>query len=68
MTLQFLLSLLAVLGAALWFGRSLWSAASGKGCASGCGGCGHKAACPLPRLDALRRAPAEPGPGPGTAA
>ena len=59
MTLQFILVLFAVLGAALWFGRDLWKAALGTGCASGCGGCGHREACPLPRLEALNRASSE---------
>ncbi|MFN8012558.1 MAG: hypothetical protein U0P81_14405 [Holophagaceae bacterium] len=62
MTLQFSLALLAVLGAALWFGRGLWKAATGSGCASGCGGCGHRAACPLPRLEALPKAPSAGAP------
>lgn len=67
MTLQFLLVLLAVLGAALWFGRDLWKSAKGTGCASGCGGCGHRAACPLPRLEAVQRASADRPRRPGTA-
>ncbi len=67
MTLQFLIVLLAVLGAALWFGRDLWKAAMGTGCASGCGGCGHRAACPLPKLEALQRASADRREGPGAA-
>ncbi len=68
MTLQSILALLAVAGAALWACRSLWSAAKGGGCASGgCGGC-EKGGCPVPRLEALHRARTGRGGSPTSAA
>lgn len=56
MTLQLVLVLLAVLTAALWLGRGLWAAATGRGCAEGgCGRC-SRGGCPVPKLEEALRA------------